>query len=204
MDTTDLVIIQGKTFDDVIRYAAKPFIWKDIASIALGAPTIINLSSAHGMPDGWPVAVVGTNVSQLNVETAADDENDQVPERWYKGTVVDNDSISLNGVPSWGFDAFVAGAGSIVFYTPVDLAGGVVRMTVKDRVGGTVLASWSSTTGEFALDNTLKTITFAITDTVTAALTWLRGVYEIEFEDSLGRTSPVLDGRISVKREIAT
>ncbi|MBK8773002.1 MAG: hypothetical protein IPM06_21575 [Rhizobiales bacterium] len=57
MTRNDLKMRQGKTFSLIVRWATLPFVHAAITAITKAAPAVIT-SSAHGVPDGWRVAVV--------------------------------------------------------------------------------------------------------------------------------------------------
>ena len=99
--------------------------------------------------------------------------------------------------------------GILQFNTPVDLTGYVARMKIKDKVGGTVLASTEA--GDtpldilsIALDTAKSTITLTISATATAALIWTKGVYELEMVSSTGVVTAILSGKVTVAKEVTT
>lgn len=199
--TLELLIPQGKTFSKVFRRASKPFVYAAIASITQGAPARIGTAAPHGLPHGWPVAVVSVKgMRQINAQNDPPASDD-----YRRCSVVDASTVEFNEVNSADFSAYTSG-GFLQFLTPVDLTNCQVRMTVRDRIGGTVLLQKdSSTLGGFVLDNTAKTITFTLTAAETAALTWVRGVYEIEFVSAGTVVTVLARGTVTVTpKEIAT
>jgi hypothetical protein len=196
----DLRIPQGKTVARVLRVAASPYIYKAITAITQAAPARLTVTG-HGLPDGWPVAVVSVKgMRQINALCSPPGE-----EEYRRATVVDVNTIELNDVNSSDFTAY-SGGGYVQTYTPVDLAGGIARLTVRDRVGGTALVSMDSATlGGIVLDNTAKTVTYTFAATATAAYTWTTGVFELEFEDANGVVITLERGTVAVDpKEIAT
>lgn len=197
-DSKDLTIQQGKTFSLVLRWETVPIIYKDITGITQAAPARLTVP-AHGVPDGWRVAV--TNVKGM---TEINAEANNVKDRDYvTATVIDSNTIELNGVNSAGFKAYVSG-GVLQYNTPVDLTGYSARMSIKDKIGGTELFSLTSVDGRIALDSAKKTITLNVVATDTAAITWKKGVYDLELVSGGGVVSALLSGAVYVTKEVTT
>ena len=132
-------------------------------------------------------------------------------------TLVDANTITLNDVNAAGYTAYASG-GYIQYNTPVDLsvyAGalsigspGGVRMSIKDKIGGTELLRLDTTTTSpqprIVVNNSNKTITFTIAAADTAALTWTKGVYDVELVSAGGVVTLLLSGNITVTKEVTT
>jgi hypothetical protein len=102
-----------------------------------------------------------------------------------------------------GFKAYVSGA-HLQYNTPVDLAGYVARLVVKDKVGGVVLFEMGITNGRILLDLITHTITLTATAEDVAAQTWTKGVYELELESPGGVVTKLMRGAATVSKEIPT
>lgn len=196
----DFVIEQGRTFTRVLRWEAPPYVYKPITGITRAAPVRITAAS-HGIPEGWRVAVVSVKgMTDINAATDPPKEKD-----YHAATVVDPNSIEFNDVNSSDFKPYSSG-GYLQFLTPVSLAGCTARMKIKDKVGGTVLASTEAgdaplNTLTVALDDTAKTITITMSASDTEDITWKKGVYDLEI-DSAGVVTALLTGAIAVTREV--
>jgi hypothetical protein len=197
----DFTILQGKTFEHVLRWEALPFVYKAITAITQTLPCRIT-ATAHGMLDGWRVAVVSVKgMTQINAENSPPKAKD-----FHRATVIDANTVELNDVNSADYKPYTSG-GYLQFYTPVDLTGYTARMKIKDRVGGTVLASSEVAdtpldTITITLDDVEATITITISATDTAALTWTKGVYDLELVSSGGVVTQLLSGKIAVEKEV--
>lgn len=193
----DLEIIQGSTFTDVRRYGVAPWVYKNITAIPQAAPLALTVP-AHVMPSGWWFAVVGVRgMSQINAANDPPAESD-----FMQGTVVDANTISVNAKNSLLWTAYQSG-GAIMYATPVSLSGCTARMKVRARIDSTdELLSLTTENGGIALDDTLKTITTTITAAATAALTWLRAVYDLELVTGAGVVTRIMGGTIEVSREV--
>lgn len=203
-DTKDLAITQGKTFSLVLRWESEPIVRKAISAITApnGAARIV--VPAHGIPDGWRCAV--TNVKGMTEINAAD-PNKIKDSEYTPVTVIDANTVELNEVNAASFKAYVSG-GFLQYNTPVSLAGATARMSIKDKIGGTVLASTEATYApldilDIAIDTVAHTFTLTIGATDTAALTWTKGTYDLEVVVS-GVVTALLTGKVSVSKEVTT
>jgi len=193
----DLEILQGDTFTRVMRWETSPFIYKAITGVTQAAPVAIT-AIAHGLKAGWRVAVVSVKgMKALNAphQGTRDSDYNQV-------TIVDVDNITLNKINSADYDAYTSG-GYLQFWTPVDMAGYTARMTIKDRVGGTVLIALVSPT-DIVIDNANHTITVTIGAAITAAFTWVKGTYDLELVSPTGVVTKLFKGNVVVRKELTT
>ena len=199
--TRDLVIKQGKTCVLVLRWEQDTILYKPITAITQTAPVRIT-SASHDIPDGWRGAV--TNVKGMTeINAVANNIGDR---DYHPITVVDANTVELNDVNAAGFKPYISG-GYLQINKPVDLAGYTARMDIKDKVGGSVLASSDAADVPLniitlTLDTTNKTITLLISATNTAAIAWRKGVYELEMVSASGVVDAVMTGQVAVTREI--
>ncbi|MBK8467664.1 MAG: hypothetical protein IPL32_17760 [Chloracidobacterium sp.] len=200
MAAKNLTITQGKTFSLVLRWEAPPVIFKPITGATQTAP--VNLTvAAHGVPEGWRVAV--TNVKGMtDINAPANEVKDS---DYHQATVIDASTIQINDINAAGFKPYVSG-GYIQYNTPVVLTGFTARMSIKDKVGGTELLSLTTENGGIAIDLVRSTISLTIAALATAALTWKTGVYDLELVS--GDVTPVvtalLTGKVTVTKEVTT
>lgn len=204
-----LNIVRGKTLSLVIRWETTPVVSKAITAISLATgfprPTV----SSHGCPDGWRGYVTSVQgMKQINTENAERPKYREV-------TVIDANTIEFNGwnpVDDSGRDwsAYTSG-GFFKYNTPKSLANKTIRVKIKDKVGGTVLLSTEVEDAPLNLivataDDALKAITIEVEATTTEALTWDKGVWEVEAEDSVtGVVDPVIaPSPVTVGDEVVT
>lgn len=197
----DFEILQGKTFTRVVRWETAPLVYKAITAITKAGPVAIT-ATGHGLPDGWRAAVVSAGgMRQINAKNWPLRDTD-----FHQITKVTADLITLNDTNSADYTAYTSG-GSVVYYTPVDLASFTARMQVRATQADTTIllsltdAGVAPLTG-ITLDNTLKTITLLISATDTAALTWLTGVYDLELISPAGVVTQLLSGSVTVVDEV--
>ena len=208
-DTRDIPITQGKTFSLVIRWESEPVIRKAITAISLasGAPRLSVVG--HGLTNGWRCAVTrAKGMPQINAQNYPLREADYHP-----ATVIDNGTVEFNDVTpvddngkEW--PAYVSG-GFLEWYSPVDLTGQTARMKIKDKIGGTVLASTEPGDAplnvlSIAIDNAAKTITLAIAATDTDDFAWKTGVYDLEMVSATGVVVAIMAGKVLVSKEVTT
>jgi hypothetical protein len=195
--STDLTILQGKTFNRVLRLSALPYVYKAITGITQAAPAVIT-ATGHGLLNGQKAAVVSVHgMTQINSPNTPPRYSD-----FHKITYVDPNTISLNDTNSTDFDAYISG-GYLQYLTPTDLAGATARMSIKDVIGGTELLRLDTTNSRIVIDNAAKTITLTIDAVTTAGITWNTGVYDLELVVG-SIVTLLLSGAISVIPEVTT
>lgn len=194
----DLVIEQGKTFQRVVRWETTPLVYRPITAIPQSAPATLTVP-AHDIPDGWRAAVSDVKgMTEINAGSNPPDQRD-----FRRVTVVDANTVQFNEVSAASFRAYRSG-GYLVYFTPVTLTGFVGRMTIRDRIGGTVLVSLTTANGGVVVDAASKTILLVITAAATAAFAWSKGVYDLEMESAGGVVTALLSGAITVTKEVTT
>lgn len=86
---------------------------------------------------------------------------------------------------------------------PVDLTGYTARMQVRERhESQTVLLELTTANGGIQLGGASGTITLSMSATQTAALTWRRGVYDLELVSPAGVVTRLLEGVATVSPEV--
>lgn len=114
----------GATFYPTIRWAQKTLTAAVITAITQATPVVIT-APAHGLPNGWPAAVVGVQgMTFINSPDYPPYESDL-----HTGTVIDANDVSFNDVSSALWSPYVAPGGSLVYYTPQPLAGVTFAMS---------------------------------------------------------------------------
>ena len=193
----DWTIYQGRTFKRVVRWETEPVVYKPITAITQTAPVEIT-AVGHGLKSGWYAAVTNVaGMTEINAPANAPKTAD-----YKQVTVVDVDTITINTVDAASFSAYKSG-GYIRYNTPSDLNGAEVRINIRDRVGGSLLQTLSTTTGEIVADAANNVIAIVITAAVTAAITYTKGVYDLEV-DIAGDVAVLTVGDVVVVPEITT
>ena len=191
-----LAFVQGSTFSLVLRWEKEPIVYKPVTTIAQTAPVRIT-APAHGLVGGWRAAVVGgKGMDELRAVPNEIKDRD-----YHQATVIDADTIEFNDVNAAGFKPYVNGA-HLQYNTPVDLTGYIARLVIKNKVGGAVLFEMTTENARLLLDPALHTITLTASAEDLAAQTWVKGVYELELESPSGVVTKLMNGDVTVAKEI--
>lgn len=194
--TDDWTVYQGRTFTRVVRWETTPTVFKPITAISRTAPAAVECIG-HGLSSGWYMAITDAlGMTEINAASNSPRGGD-----YRQVTVVDADNFTINDLSAAQFGTYTSG-GYVRYSTPKSLAGAVARLHVRNRVGGTLLLDLSSDTGEIALDDGDHVAVITVTDDVTKLMTYTKGVYDLEIEDSTGATYVLLTGSIEVIPEI--
>lgn len=195
----DLTIVQGSTFTQVVRWEVEPYVTAAIESMTKASPVVITTQDAHGLVNGWNVAVVGARgMVELNAKSNPPRGRD-----FRRATVTGSDTIAFNGISSAMFRTYTTG-GFLQWLTPKDLTDFTARMKIKDYVGGTVLLELTTENDRILIDNAAKTITLTVSAEDTGAINWTSGTYDLEMISDTDEVTAILEGRIIVKQEITT
>jgi hypothetical protein len=193
----DLTILQGRTFSYPLKWEIEPIVYKPITGITQAAPCIVT-AVGHGLPDGWRVVIVSVKgMTQINASNPPKDNE------YVVAKVLTADTIELNTVNAAEYKAYTSG-GYVQYNTPQDLTSYIARMSIKDKVGGTELMSLTTTNSRILIDNTTKTIKLDIDALDTAAITWKRGIYDLELESPAGVVTALMFGTVTVTNEVTT
>lgn len=198
-DFSSLRIEQGATLEFALQYATNTLVYAAIQAITKSGPAVITAAS-HGVPDGWPVAVVSAGgMKQINAENWPLKDKD-----FRIATDVDANTLSLNGVNSSEFSTYTSG-GFVVYRAPGDLAGCTARGQLRDKIGGSLLfASLTSDVGGgLAIDTALRTVTVTLTDEQTALITTKKCALSVELVKPDGKVVRLMQQTgIPVDREV--
>lgn len=113
-------------------------------------------------------------------------------------TVGQYDFVILQGATFSAIFTVKTGAG-----VAWDLTGWTARMTIRDAKGGTSLLSLTTANSRITLGGAAGTVTLTISATDTAAITWTRGVYDLELVNG-STVYRILEGVITVNEEVTT
>lgn len=184
----NLVIEQGATFERTITYRQKPTVKRPITKITKANPGKVT-ATAHGFTTGDTVFL-----SRLNGMQQADN-------RAYTVTVLDANNFTL-GVNTSAYDAYVSG-GIADNGKPVDLTGFTARMQIRRNIAdASAVLDLTTANGGITLGGAAGTIRILATATATAALTISAGFYDLELIDGAGAVLRLLQGTVTVSKEV--
>jgi hypothetical protein len=179
-----LTLRKGETVAIPLRIESPTLTYKSITAITKAGPVSITVTG-HGIKDGWKAAVMNAGgMRQINAES-----NPPADAEFHKTTVVDANIVQFNDVNSAGYGAYTSG-GQLVYYAPLDLSAyASARMTVKDRVGGTQILSFTTENGRLEIDSATDTLWVRMTATDSAAIAVSKGVFDIELVTPSGEVT---------------
>jgi hypothetical protein len=86
---------------------------------------------------------------------------------------------------------------------PINITGYTSRMQIRSSVKSTdLLLELNTENNRIILGGTAGTVTLALTATTTAAITWVKGVYDLELVSPGGVVTRLLQGEILVSKEV--
>lgn len=193
----NLTILQGATFNYVVRWGAAPTVYKAITAATKAAPLVLTVTG-HGAPDGWPVAISDVlGMTELNAAHEPPRGSEYV-----FATATDANTLTFNSIDAKSFATYTSG-GILRYQTPVSLSGCTARMQIRPSVSSaTTLVSLTTANSGVVLSNAAKTITLAITATATALLTFTKAVYDLEIIDGSGIVTRLLSGTVTLSKEV--
>jgi len=192
-----LSIVQGASADFVFRWATGRRIYADISAVSDLAPLTVT-ATAHGIvADAWPVFL--TDMEGLE-EINSDCD-------FQRGVIVDVDTLRFDAINAKEFGPYVSG-GTVTYFDPTILTGYTARMQIRpNQPSETIYEDLTTsdirlpTTG-IVVDNATKRIDVLLDSLVTAAYTWLSGVYMLEMIAPTGEVYTIAQGSVKVIQEV--
>jgi hypothetical protein len=85
---------------------------------------------------------------------------------------------------------------------PVDLTGYSARMQMRRNYSTPVLLQLTTGAGNLVITPSTGTVTMVFDAALTESITWLRAKYDLELESSVGVVTRILEGDVTISREI--
>jgi hypothetical protein len=184
-------VYQGSTFNEVLRWESSKKVYKPITNITQAAPALVT-STGHAIPDGWRAKI--TNVGGMT------DINST--ENYQTATVIDANTIEFNAVNSLGYKAYTTG-GVLEYNEPVDLTGYTARMQIREKLDSTtIIKELTTENAGIVIDTATNKINLFISAADTAAFTFSSAVYSLELVSSTNVVSPLINGTLTLVREV--
>ncbi len=188
----NLEIEQGATFLEKFNWYGGGRVDKEIGSVAVGCPTRITIVG-HGLSSGadTPIYIDGVKgASNLNTKG-----------KEVVATFVDVDNFDV--VTNTRGKTYTANTGCIYYFLPESLTGYTARMQIMDAIDDTAtLVSLTSAGGDIVINTATAEIQVTISATVTAALDFDEGVYDMELEDGAGVVTRLIEGKMAFVKEV--
>lgn len=187
----NLKIYQGSTFRQTLRWESSTKVYAAITNITKAAPVVITAAS-HNIPVGWRAKI--TNVAGMK-EINSDST-------YHTVTSTTSDTVTINQLNSLGYTAYTSG-GVLEYNQPVSLTGYTAVMQIREELtSDTVIYELTTQNGGIVFDNTLKTISIVIPDTVTRNFNFTQAVYSLEFTNNITGVFEFANGNISLYKEV--
>jgi Ubiquitin-activating enzyme E1 FCCH domain len=196
----DFEIIQGATFNPVIRWGSGEIAFKAISGITKAAPAVVTCPT-HDLVDNWPVSFTGVvGMKEVNAKTdppGADDIKHVA--------IIDPNTVAIKRLSTALFSTYTSG-GYLRYNVPVDLTGFTARMYFRKNKKDAVPLMTLDTDGGITINNTTKRIEIFISAVDTAAIVWKRAFYDLEMvagalTDAGAIVNRILEGVITVSKE---
>lgn len=190
----EITIRKGSTFSLPVMWASQQVTRKPITAISLtsGAPRIE--ATGHGLPNGWQSWVTrAKGMTQINAENTPPRDSDM-----RIGTKISSDIVEFNDISPVDDNGkewpAYTGGGFLEYNTPVDITGYTADLTIKDKIGGTVLASTKVSLAPLniitaTVDAANYVINLEISAAATAALLWKKGLADLEMTSPTGKVT---------------
>lgn len=186
-----LTLNQGATFRKGWTLYEGDDVVKSIASITLGYPTVLTVTS-HGLPDGViPVAIV--NVSKL--ETSSVEPDDRIVAK-----KIDSNTLSIN-VDSSDYSAYVSG-GYLVYTPPKDLTGYTAQAQARKKISSTTPYFTLTDTDGITLGGIEGTVDVEISDERTALVPDKTCYMQVELIAPDGSVERPIDIKFTLSKEV--
>ena len=188
----DLDIVQGATFSRGVHWYGGGKICKLIDDVAPGCPTLVTVTG-HGLPSISDTPVFISHVkgaTRLNTE----------PNQPVIATYVDADTFYVDS--DTVAQTYEASTGLLTYFAPKDLTDWIARMHIREERDDTATIVELVSPDDIDISAADALITINITDEATALYDFDEGVYDLELEDSAGDVTRLIEGSVTLCREV--
>jgi hypothetical protein len=194
-DTYNFTIQQGVTFNPRIFYGQEAFTLKPITGLTKAGRGVMT-AVGHGLTQDWFGWIAG--VSGMDAVNHKSDEIG-VNGRAYTLRYVSADSLMLE-LDTSRFGAYSSG-GDLLYKAPMNLAGYTARMDIRASVDATAtIATLTTANAKIILGTGVVELLLPATET--AGFTFQQAVYDLELVDGSGKVTRLLDGIITLSKEV--
>lgn len=184
-------IYQGSTFNEVVRWESSIKTYLPITAISNSAPLVVTVPG-HSIPVDWRVKF--TNIVGMTELNSLD--------TYHQVTSTTTNDIVINSINSIGFKNYVSG-GIVEYNTPIDMTGYTARMQIRKKITDVAyIIELTTDTPSIYIDTTNKTISLTILPEVTAAFDFSSAVYSLELIGAGGEVYQLINGNISLIKEV--
>ena len=197
----NIEIIQGSQFIKALHWYGGGKAYDTIENVTVGFPTVITVTG-HGLPSASPTPIhIGGVKGTARVLNTLNAKGEGKECDLVEATYIDDDSFSIP-VPTVG-KSYNAGSGYIEWNQPKDLTGWTAAMQIREDIDDTTpLVDLTSVAGDITINIPDAKITVIIATSVTEALDFVEGVYDLELIDTSGETTRILEGKATLSEEV--
>lgn len=195
--TGDFELRQGSTFTFTVKCGQPALAVKSITGVT-GSGQAVVTAPGHGLTTDWPVWIVGVGgMSKINHRSGQAGDIAHAYQAYY----LSSDSMRLN-LDTTRFDPYDTG-GEMLFYPPRDLTGYEARMQARVDVSDTAtVLDLSSADGDITIVGAGGVVRVVVPAEVTAALEFDQARYSVEIVSPTGEVTTILDGTLTLTREV--
>jgi hypothetical protein len=188
----DLDIVQGATFTKGIHWYGGGKICKLIEDVTPGCPTLITIT-AHGLPS---ISNTPVFISHVKGATRLNTEDNQP----VIATYIDADSFYVDS--DTVAQTYTANTGLVTYFAPKDLTDWTARMHIREELDDVATIVELVSPDDIDISATDALITVTIEDEATALYDFDEGVYDLELEDGAGAVTRLVEGSVTLCREV--
>ena len=192
---TKLKVREGSTFRKKLRWEAEPFVYRPIVSISCAAPCELGIPD-HGLLQDQLFCVEAAMGMKEIISPTPD-----LPETWYRATVIDKDTVQINRLNSSLFTKHTPSTGNIKYRSVVDLTGYKARLTIRLKVGMEPVDILTTENGRMSIDTAMQEVIFTIEEDESKAYAWKQGVFDLDVITPDGDTYTIANGVILIEKE---
>jgi hypothetical protein len=188
----DLDIVQGATFTKGVHWYGGGKVCKMIGNVTPGCPTLITLV-AHGLPS---ISNTPVFISHVKGATRVNTEDNQPVIATYVDVdsfYVDSDTVAQD---------YTTGTGLLTYFAPKDLTDWIARMHIREERDDTTTIVELASPDDIDISAADALITINITDEATTLYDFDEGVYDLELEDAAGDVTRLIEGSVTLCREV--
>jgi len=190
----DIEIKQGAQYQDAFHWYGGGKVCASIENVIVGCPTQITITG-HTLPSVSKTPIRIRNVRGARDLNTGEQDCDMVEATW-----IDANTFSVD--IDTGNQTYKAGSGSIEWFKPKVVTGYTARMQIREKLTDTVALVSLVSPADIVINVADAKITFTIDTTATTALDFIQGVYDLELVDPSGAATRLLQGKVTLNKEV--
>ena len=189
----ELDMEQGATFNYTFHWYAGGKFMAPIEDITVGYPTRIKVT-AHGLPTISDTPVILSGISGAEILNSHDLGIDEA-------IYVDADHFDMP--QSTVADVWACGTGEVTYHKPSDITGFTARMQIREKWHSTnFIHELTTENGGIVLTVEDASIEITVTPADTSTFTFNKAVYDIEMIAPGGQITRIIEGTITLSKEV--